>query len=96
MAEKRNLTIRLDADLVRKARALAMERSVSVSRLVAEELERLISEEEQYGAACRQALDDLSTGFHLGGAVSSREQLHERRGQTSKPASRRGGDRGSA
>ena len=93
MAEKRNLTIRLDADIVRKARALAAERSVSVSRLVAEELERLVGEDEQYRAACRQALDDLSTCFHLGGAIPSREQMHERRGQTSKLASRRGGDR---
>jgi predicted transcriptional regulator len=96
MAEKRNLTIRLDADLVRKARALALERSVSVSHLVAEELERLVSEEEQYSAACRQAIDDRRTGFHLGGAVPPRNQMHERRGQTANPASRRGGDRESA
>lgn len=78
-AQKRNLTIQLDADIIRKARILAAERSTSVSRLVAEEIERLVREEERYRAARRQALADLSQGFHLGdGPLPARDELHER------------------
>lgn len=81
MAAKRILTIQLDAEILRKARVLAVNRSVSLSRLVAQELERLVGDEEQYQTACRQALADLETGFHLGGGqLPSREELHARRG----------------
>jgi predicted transcriptional regulator len=79
MAEKRNLTIQLDADTIRKARILAVERSVSVSRLVADEIERMVKDEEQYHAAHRQALDLMSRGLHLGGEIPpSREELYDR------------------
>lgn len=79
MAEKRNLTIQLDAEILRKARVLAAQRSVSLSRLVAQELERLVVDEDQYQAACRQALVDLNAGFHLGGGpLPLREELHSR------------------
>lgn len=79
MSVKRNLTIQLDAEVIRKARLLAVQRSTSVSRLVAEELERLVGEEERYRLACRRALADLDRGFRLGGGqLPSRDELHER------------------
>jgi predicted transcriptional regulator len=79
ISQKRNLTIQLDSEVIRKARILAAERSTSVSRLVAEQLERLVGEEEQYRAAYRQAMADLDSGFHLGGGLMPRrEDLHDR------------------
>jgi hypothetical protein len=79
MAEKRNLTIQLDAETIRKARILAVERSVSVSRLVAEEIERMVNGEDQYRRAHRDAIDLMNRGFHLGGeALSRREELYDR------------------
>ncbi len=79
MTEKRNLTIQLDAEIIRRARVLAVERSMSLSGLVAQELERLVSDEDRYQSACRQGLADLKTGFHLGGdSLPSRDELHER------------------
>lgn len=82
MAEKRNLTIQLDAATLHRARILAVERSMSVSRLVAEELERLVGDEERYQVARRQALADLESGFHLGGGpYTVREDLYDRRSQ---------------
>ena len=78
VADKRNLTIRLDVGLIRKAQVLAVERSLSLSGLVAEELGRLVDDEERYRSARRQALADLETGFHLGGgALPPRGELHE-------------------
>jgi hypothetical protein len=65
--------------LSRKARVLAVKRSVSLSRLVAEQLERMVGDEERYQIGCRQAIADLSGGYHLGsGTVPAREELHER------------------
>ncbi|HZU11942.1 MAG TPA: hypothetical protein VFB58_03810 [Chloroflexota bacterium] len=79
MAGKRNLTIQLDAEIIRKARILAVEQDLSISGLVARELERLVGDQERYQAARRRALVDLETGFHLGGGVlPRRDELHER------------------
>ena len=79
MAHKRNLTIQLEAETIRKARILAVERSTSVSRLVAAEIERLVGAEEQYRAAQQVALAQLNRGFHLGGEIlRSREKLCDR------------------
>ena len=81
MAEKQNLTIQLDSDTLRKARVLAAERSTSISRLVAEELERMVRDDEQYKRACQEAVADLEAGYHLGGgALPSRADLYERHG----------------
>ncbi|MEX0925223.1 MAG: DUF6364 family protein [Dehalococcoidia bacterium] len=79
MPENRNLTVRLNAEIIRKARILAAERSTSVSRLVAEQIERLVGKEEAYKAAQREALNALGRGFHLGGGpLPDRGELHDR------------------
>jgi len=77
--EKRNLTISISPETVRKARILAARRSTSISRLLAEQVEALVAEEEAYDRAERSALALLKEGFHLGGIVTaSRDELHER------------------
>ncbi len=79
MGAKRNLTVQLDAEIIRKARVLAVQRSTSVSRLVAEQLEHLVNDEERYRQAEQAALADLGAGFHLGGGeLPVRADLHER------------------
>jgi hypothetical protein len=65
-------------DIIRKVRVLAAERSVSISRLVGETLERLVGDEECYRAAEREALLQLQKGFHLGGgSLPSRDELYD-------------------
>jgi hypothetical protein len=62
-----------------KAKVLAARRATSISRLLAEQIEILVGEEEAYERAQRQAAMLLDQGFHLGGVIrSSREELHER------------------
>ncbi len=78
MAERQNLTVQMDRELIRKARVLAAKRGTSVSGLVARELSRLVGDDEAYEAARRSALQFLERGFHLGGRRLSREELHER------------------
>jgi hypothetical protein len=77
---RRNLTIQLDAETVRRARILAARRSTSVSRLVATELDRLVREDDAYERARVEALADLERAADLGsnGRLASRDELHDR------------------
>ncbi len=63
---QRNLTIRLDEATIRKAKVVAAKRGASVSRLVADEIDRLVREDEAYEQARIEALADLGSGFDLG------------------------------
>ncbi|MBX3030440.1 MAG: hypothetical protein KF809_09790 [Chloroflexi bacterium] len=77
---KRNLTVELDVETIRKAKVLAAQRDTSVSRLVADEIERLVGDAEAYERAKADALEMLDRGFDLGsnGVLVSRDELHER------------------
>ncbi len=77
--QKRNITISLDAQIIRKARILAVKRETSVSGLVAEQIEALVGEDEAYEKAHKEALALMKRGFHLGGEHRiNRDELHER------------------
>ncbi len=76
---KQNVTVSLDRETLRKARILAARRDTSISRLVAAQIEALVSEDEAYDSAKRDALTLLDNGFHLGGLHRrDRAQLHDR------------------
>ncbi len=77
---QRNLTVRLDEATIRKAKVVAAKRSTSVSRLVAEEIERLVREDDAYEQARVEALADLESGFDLGseGRLPTREAVYDR------------------
>lgn len=79
MSEDQNLTLRLDRDVIRKARVLAAQQGTSVSKLLSRYVQRMVEEEEVYEAARRRALALLDEGFHLGGTIrASRDEWHER------------------
>ncbi len=74
-----NITLSLEADLIREARVLAARRGLSVSRMLAQQLEELVRQDMDYEAAMRRALDRLETGFDLGWSKpSTRAELYER------------------
>jgi hypothetical protein len=76
---KHYITLALDADLWKKAHALAARRGTSVSAMLAGELVRMIEQEEGYEQSKRRALAHLQAPFHLGGAgIRNRNILHER------------------
>jgi hypothetical protein len=76
---KQNITLSIDRELIQFARVLAAQRRTSVSRMLSEELQKLIEDSKNYERAKRQALNYLNMGFHLGGKITvSREELHER------------------
>jgi len=76
---RRNLTVQLDEETVQKARVLAARRSTSISRLVGDEIARLIAEDDDYQRARRIALGHLERALHLGGGpLPDRDSLHAR------------------
>ncbi|HEY3356806.1 MAG TPA: CopG family transcriptional regulator [Polyangia bacterium] len=79
--EKQNVTISLPKDILRRARHLAVERGTSLSGLLAEFVDRVVREDEQYVAATRRIKRRLKQGIDLGtkGTITwSRDELHER------------------
>jgi len=75
---KQNITLSLEKELIQRARILAARRSVSVSRLLSDELARIVQETDAYDKAKQAALSDLEKGLPLGGQPAKREELHER------------------
>jgi hypothetical protein len=79
MAAKANVTLTIDADLLREARILAAEEGTSVSGLLRDRLEELVRRHKAYDAARRRALARLRTGYDLRWTPpQSRDELHER------------------
>jgi hypothetical protein len=76
---KTNVTLKLDAELLRDARVLAAEQGTSVSALLAAQLEALVRDRRAFDAAQRRALARLRTGMELEWTPPrSRDELHER------------------
>ena len=76
---KQNITLSINKELIKNARVLAAQRHSSISRMLGEELQKLIEASKEYDSAKKQALNYITKGFHLGGEIAvSREELHER------------------
>jgi len=75
---KQNITLSLEKELIQQAKELAVRRKKSVSRLLGDELRRMVRDAEAYDKAKRAALKDLEQGFSFGGSPAGREELHER------------------
>ncbi len=75
-----NVTLKLDADLLREARALAARKGTSLSRLMTHQLETLVRGDKAYESAKHRALARLKRGFDLRWQPpATRDALHERR-----------------
>jgi hypothetical protein len=76
---KSNVTLKLDASLLREARVLAADEGRSISALLTDRLEALIRERKAFDKARRRALARLRDGLDLRWTPpKSRDQLHER------------------
>ena len=76
---KQRITLAIDPQLLKRARALAAQQDGSIGGLV-DVLEKLVKG-EQYQQAKARALARLGSGFHLGGGkMPIREELHDRQG----------------
>jgi hypothetical protein len=76
---KANITLKIEADLLREARILAAEEGTSISALLAARLEQAVRERKGYAQARRRAMARLRRGFDLRWTPPrSRDELHER------------------
>ncbi len=76
---KANITLKLDADVLREARILAAEEGLSVSALLAAKLDEIVRERKGYDGARKRAVARLRKGLDLGWTrPRSRDELHER------------------
>ncbi len=76
---KTNITLKLDSELLREAKILAVEERTSVSALLAARLEQIVRERKTYERARRGALARLREEMDLQWTPpSSRYVLHER------------------
>ena len=76
---KKNLTLRLDEEIIHQAKVLAVREGLSVSALLARHVEESVRAADEYESARRRALKALERGFPMGGEHHTpREELHER------------------
>jgi hypothetical protein len=76
---KTNVTLKLDADLLREARIVAAEEGRSISALLTDRLEVIVRERKAFDKARRRALGRLKEGLDLQWTPpTSRDELHER------------------
>jgi hypothetical protein len=79
MEKSTNITLKVATSLARDAKVLAAKRGTSLSRLVAEQLEQLVNEDQVFSAARRRALRRLKRGYDLEVVTgASRASLHDR------------------
>ena len=76
---KANITLKLDATLLREVRILAAEEGTSISALLAARLEEIVRQRKTYDRARKRALARLREGIDLQWTPPrSRDELHER------------------
>jgi hypothetical protein len=76
---KTNITLKLDAALLREVRVLAAEEGTSISALLAARLEQIVRERKTYDRSRKRALARLREGLDLRWTPPrSRGELHER------------------
>ena len=74
----KNVTLRLDEALLRKARHAAVDQEKSLTEWVSALIIRATSENDRYLSARERALKRIEKGFRLGGNPLSREDTHAR------------------
>ena len=76
---RQNITLSMDSTTLQQARELAAQRHVSISKLLAEDLEAKVAHVNEYEQARRQALSLLEQLlFDLHGQYLSRDEAHAR------------------
>ncbi|MGW4109973.1 DUF6364 family protein [Actinosynnema sp. NPDC004786] len=75
---KRNVTLQLDDEVIKKAKVLAAREGTSLSALLAHQITVLVAADERYEAAKRRALAALDHASDHGGLSWNREDLYDR------------------
>jgi predicted transcriptional regulator len=74
----RNVTIRMDEEMLRALRHRAVDEQMSLSRWIVRALRQAVEPGESREEVRQRALSRLATGYHLGGRALDREETHGR------------------
>ena len=74
----RNVTLRVDEEILRECRFAAVEEDLSLSQWIVGRITEAIRHRKSFKSAKTRAARRLNTGFHLGSAPLRRDALHER------------------
>lgn len=74
----KNVTLRLDEDILKKCRYAAVEEDMSLSRWISTKITEIIKHREEFGEARARAIRRLKNGYPLGGKPLTREEIYER------------------
>lgn len=74
----KNLTLKLDEQLLKRVRHIAVDEDLSVSAWVGGVIRMALRERDEYEASRKGALEDLDRPLALGGKPLSRDELHAR------------------
>ena len=74
----RNVTLKLDENLLKKSRQIALAKEKSLSQWLSDLIARALNEDARYAKAKKRALERLEKGFPLSGQPLNREEAHER------------------
>jgi predicted transcriptional regulator len=79
MSPKTNITLKLDADLLKRVKVLAAQTGTSVSAMLTTKLEEVVTKDEEYEEAKKRAKalmrESAGSGWRK---PKSRDELHER------------------
>ena len=75
---QKNVTLRLDENLLIKARHAAIEKGFSLSQWMANLLNQAVNKDENLDRARKRAFYHLKKGYRLGGKPLTREEIHDR------------------
>lgn len=79
MGKKTNITLKLNADLLRAVKVVAAKRGTSVSAMLTSKLEDEVRMDDEYQDARKRALKLMEESTALGWQKpKSRDELHER------------------
>lgn len=74
-----NVTLKLDADILREVRVLAAEEGLSISAMLSAQLEAMVRQRKAFERARRRALARLRRGLDIQWTPpAARDELHER------------------
>jgi len=79
MSKKTNITLKLDAELLKAVKVVAAQRGTSISALLTSKLEEEVKQNDEYEKAMKRSIARMKEGWNLGWQKpKSRDDLHER------------------
>ena len=72
----KNVTLRLDEDILKRCRYEAVEAGISLSQWIADTVSEKVGERQFHEALRQHALSILDSGIALGGKPLAREEAH--------------------